>query len=76
MIAREATIAFEQVQIITVPTIHLLRITTSLSQFTRSYAALRTPYNAESPSLNPGGALAMLSWQPGHQNEAPGKTIW
>jgi hypothetical protein len=30
------------------------------------YAALRTPYNAESPSLNPGGALATLAWSPGH----------
>src|SRR5207253_9658495 len=29
-----------------------------------SYAALRTPYNTESPSLNPGGALAMLTWSP------------
>src|SRR5437870_5674689 len=31
-----------------------------------SYAALRTPYNAESPSLNPGGGLATLSWSPIH----------
>ena len=31
-----------------------------------SYAALRTPYNAESPSLNPGGALATLGWSPAH----------
>ena len=31
-----------------------------------SYAALRTPYNAESPSLNPGGALATLAWSPAH----------
>jgi hypothetical protein len=31
-----------------------------------SYAALRTPYNAESPSLNPGGALATLAWAPTH----------
>jgi len=35
-----------------------------------SYAALRTPYNAESPSLNPGGALAMLSWSPIHDNDS------
>ncbi len=33
-----------------------------------SYAALRTPYNAESPSLNPGGALAMLTWSPVHRH--------
>jgi len=31
-----------------------------------SYAALRTPYNSESPSLNPGGALATLAWAPAH----------
>lgn len=31
-----------------------------------SYAALRSPYNAESPSLNPGGALATLTWSPIH----------
>jgi anti-sigma factor RsiW len=29
-----------------------------------SYAALRTPFNAESPSLNPGGALATLTSEP------------
>src|SRR5437588_7105209 len=29
----------------------------------QSYAALRNPFNAESPSLNPGGALATLGWQ-------------
>ncbi len=29
-----------------------------------SYSALRTPYNAESPSLNPGGALASLGSSP------------
>lgn len=29
-----------------------------------SYAALRAPFNAESPSLNPSGALATLAWSP------------
>ncbi len=29
-----------------------------------SYAALRAPYNAQSPSLNPSGALATLAWSP------------
>jgi hypothetical protein len=29
-----------------------------------SYAALRSPFNAESPSLNPGGALATLTSEP------------
>jgi len=29
-----------------------------------SYAALRTPFNTESPSLNPGGALATLTSEP------------
>jgi hypothetical protein len=40
-----------------------------------NYAALRAPFNTESPSLNPGGALATLTWEPahlhdtGHQND-------
>jgi hypothetical protein len=71
---REATVAFEQVQIITVPDDPFGKdydITKPISP--ESYAALRTPYNSESPSLNPGGALAMLSWEPGHQNEASGQ---
>jgi len=33
-----------------------------------SYASLRTPYSAESPSLNPGGALAMLTWPSVHRH--------
>jgi len=62
---REATLAFEQVQITTVPQEWFVAgydITKPISP--ESYAALRTPYNTESPSLNPGGALAMLSWEP------------
>src|SRR5215831_13232523 len=61
----EATAAFEQVQLANEPGqfgIFTYDITKPISP--ESYAALRTPYNAESPSLNPGGALAMLSWEP------------
>ncbi|MEK6335321.1 MAG: zf-HC2 domain-containing protein [Acidobacteriota bacterium] len=32
----------------------------------QNYAALRAPFNTESPSLNPGGALATLTWGPEH----------
>lgn len=61
---REAGLAFEQLQITETPENELvngLDITKPISS--ESYAALRTPYNSESPSLNPGGALAMLSWE-------------
>jgi Putative zinc-finger len=35
----------------------------------QSYSALRAPFNAESPSLNPSGALATLAWvQPPARN--------
>jgi anti-sigma factor RsiW len=34
-----------------------------------NYAALRAPFNTESPSLNPGGALATLTWEPAHQHD-------
>lgn len=38
-----------------------------------SYAALRVPFNTESPSLNPSGALATLAWSPsGGQNQGRG----
>ena len=59
---REATIAFEQIQITTPgdPLSPELDIRNPISP--ESYAALRTPYNSESPSLNPGGALALLTW--------------
>jgi len=60
---REATLAFDQFQI-SPPTENFaitgFDITKPISS--ESYAALRTPYNSESPSLNPAGALAMLSW--------------
>jgi hypothetical protein len=32
----------------------------------QNYAALRAPFNTESPSLNPVGALATLTWGPEH----------
>lgn len=32
----------------------------------QNYAALRAPFNSESPSLDPGGALATLTWEPAH----------
>jgi len=67
---REATLAFDQIQITTIPDelfVSDLDIRKPISP--ESYAALRTPYNSESPSLNPGGALAMLSWEHAtHQN--------
>lgn len=34
-----------------------------------NYAALRAPFNTESPSLNPGGALATLTWEPAHPHD-------
>ena len=63
----EATLAFEEVQISTTPDEHFLLVTAPYD-ITKpispeSYAALRTPFNAESPSLNPNGALATLGWQ-------------
>ncbi|MFN2578663.1 MAG: anti-sigma factor [Pyrinomonadaceae bacterium] len=62
---REATLAFEKLQITSGPDDLFAAgydITKPISP--AGYAALRTPYNTESPSLNPGGALAMLSWAP------------
>ena len=60
----EATIAFDRMQMTTVPDDLMITgydITKPISS--ESYAAQRTPFNSESPSLNPGGALAMLSWE-------------
>jgi hypothetical protein len=66
----EASVALEQVEITTVPEDDPLfaeyDITKPISP--ESYAALRTPYNTESPSLNPAGALAMLNWEPRELN--------
>jgi putative zinc finger protein len=71
----EASVALEQVQITTVGGDDPLvaddyDITKPISP--ESYAALRTPYNTESPSLNPAGALAMLNWEPRELNNRGG----
>lgn len=65
----EAAVAFDQASI-TIELADPLRpgydITKPISP--QSYAALRTPFNAESPSLNPGGALATLTSEPTRAN--------
>ena len=65
----EAAVAFDQASI-TIELVDPLRpgydITKPISP--ESYAALRTPFNAESPSLNPGGALATLTSEPTRGN--------
>lgn len=53
----EATMAFQQVQITEVPDEFIKPISPE------AYVALRAPFNVESPSLNPKGALATLGWQ-------------
>lgn len=58
----EAALAFEQMQI-TASDDDYFDITKPISP--ESYVALRTPYNSESPSLNPRGALASLGSQTG-----------
>jgi hypothetical protein len=61
----EASLAFEQMQIASSPDdqydIPGYDITKPISP--ESYSAVRAPFNAESPSLNPGGALATLGWR-------------
>ncbi len=60
---REATLAFDQIQIASDSDDFLVtRFDINKPISPESYAALRTPYNAESPSLNPIGSLAMLNW--------------
>ncbi|HYX27966.1 MAG TPA: zf-HC2 domain-containing protein [Pyrinomonadaceae bacterium] len=62
---REATLAFDQIQLADDSDqmfATVLDINKPISP--ESYAALRTPYNTESPSLNPGGSLATLNWEP------------
>ncbi len=60
----EATLAFQQVQISTTPDEYfLLNYDISKPISPEVYAALRNPFNVESPSLNPKGALATLGWQ-------------
>lgn len=61
----EAALAFEQIPIISYPDDPFrpaYDITKPISP--QSYAALRNPFNVESPSLNPGGALATLTSEP------------
>ena len=63
----EAALAFEQIPIISYPDDpfrHGYDITKPISP--ESYVALRNPFNVESPSLNPGGALATLTSEPTH----------
>ena len=63
----EAALAFDQVQLTSTPDEYYILgydITKPISP--ESYAALRTPYNSESPSLNPRGALASLGSDAGH----------
>ena len=65
----EATVAFDETTIVSEPGDTLFvgyDITKPISP--ESYAALRTPYNAESPSLNPKGALATLTGGPFSQS--------
>jgi hypothetical protein len=61
----EAALAFDQAPI-TIELVDPLRpgydITKPISP--EDYAALRNPFNVESPSLNPGGALAALTSEP------------
>src|ERR1043166_2761832 len=57
----EAAVAFEQVQLpSTADEYYILGYDITKPISPESYAALRTPYNSESPSLNPRGALASL----------------
>jgi putative zinc finger protein len=66
----EATVAFEQTQIVSSPDdeyfILAYDITKPISP--ESYAALRAPFNSQSPSLDPRGALASLGSKPTHWN--------
>lgn len=67
----EATLAFEQVQIIPAPSdeYYILGFDINKPISPESYAALRTPFNSESPSLDPRGALASLDWQNNHWSD-------
>src|SRR3989442_12614599 len=58
----EAAVAFDEAALVDVP-VDILVVGYDINKpiSSESYAALRNPYNAESPSLNPGGALATLT---------------
>jgi putative zinc finger protein len=64
----EATLAFEQMQLTEPDDYALLDLDITKPISPESYAALRTPFNSESPSLNPRGALASLGSQAGRLN--------
>ena len=61
----EAAVAFDQASI-TIEPVDSFRLVYDITKpiSPASYAALRTPFNTESPSLNPGGALATLTSVP------------
>jgi Putative zinc-finger len=61
----EAALAFDQVPV-TIEPVDFFRPGYDINKpiSPESYAALRNPFNAESPSLNPGGALATLTSEP------------
>jgi anti-sigma factor RsiW len=61
----EAAVAFEQAPI-TIGPADRFRPSFDINKpiSPESYAALRNPFNVESPSLNPGGALATLTSEP------------
>ena len=58
----EAALAFDEAALVDVP-VDILVVGYDINKpiSSESYAALRNPYNAESPSLNPRGALAILT---------------
>jgi len=70
----EAAVAFDEAALVDVPVdVLVLGYDINKPISPESYAALRNPYNAESPSLNPSGALAALTRsylriQPGRQD--------
>ncbi len=59
----EAALAFDQTQV-TIESADPFRPDINKPVSPESYAALRNPFNAESPSLNPSGALATLTSEP------------
>jgi hypothetical protein len=64
----EAARAFDESSATASASADLLRLGYDINQpiSPQNYAALRAPFNTESPSLNPGGALATLTWEPEH----------
>ena len=59
----EAALAFDQTPV-TIEPADPFRLDINKPVSPESYAALRNPFNVESPSLNPGGALATLTSEP------------